>query len=339
MSTFKSSRPAVLELAARYKELALEAERGEGKDGKTEGQIEQARRVLFSEMCEICLWGNATDLSLLTTLTYEDLQKLQGSQARKAAEKNILVNDMDAAFDVLQKAQKEKKDQERRVDIVLDNSGFELFVDLILAGYLLSAGIATKVVLHPKSIPWFVSDVTPPDFPDLLNALKDAQNFYTAPDDTGREHSPLSDKELDEVNFLYNQWSQYHQEGKLVIRPDPFWTGAGSYWRMPHIAPELFEDLKKSELVLLKGDLNYRKLTNDAAWDPTTPFTTAIGPLGPKSGVRVLAFRTCKADVVVGLPAGVDEELRQTPGGGGSEARKWAWTGKWAVVSFCDGKA
>ena len=139
MSTFKSSRPAVLELAARYKELALEAEKGEGKDGKTTEQVEQARRVLFSEMCEICLWGNATDLSLLTTLTYEDLQKLQGSQARKAAEKNILVNDIDAAFDVLQKAQKEKKDQERRVDIVLDNSGFELFVDLILAGYLLSA--------------------------------------------------------------------------------------------------------------------------------------------------------------------------------------------------------
>ncbi|BCR84912.1 damage-control phosphatase ARMT1 family protein [Aspergillus chevalieri] len=339
MSTFKSSRPAVLELAARYKELALEAEKGEGKDGRTIEQIEQARRVLFSEMCEICLWGNATDLSLLTTLTYEDLQKLQGSQARKAAEKNILVNDMDAAFDVLQKAQKEKEDQERRVDIVLDNSGFELFVDLILAGYLLSAGIATKVVLHPKSIPWFVSDVTPRDFPDLLNALKDAQNFYTAPDDSGREHQPLSEKELDEVNFLYNQWSQLHQEGKLVIRPDPFWTGAGSYWRMPHTAPELFEDLKNSELVLLKGDLNYRKLTNDAAWDPTTPFTTAIGPLGPKSGLRVLAFRTCKADVVVGLPAGVDEELRQIPGGGGDKKREWAWTGKWAVVSFCDGKA
>lgn len=264
MSTFKSSRPAVLELAARYRELALEAEKGDST-GKTPEQIDQARRVVFSEMCEICLWGNATDLSLLTTLTYEDLQKLQGSHARKAAEKNIIVNDMDAAFDVLQKAQKEKKDQERRVDIVLDNSGFELFVDLILAGYLLSSGIATKVVLHPKLIPWFVSDVTPPDFNDLLKTLGEAQKFYTAPDESEREHTPLSEKELGEVNFLHEQWSQLHRDGKLVVQPHSFWTGAGSYWRMPQEAPDLFEDLKQSELVLLKGDLNYRKLLSDVS--------------------------------------------------------------------------
>jgi hypothetical protein len=62
--------------------------------------------------------------------------------------------------------------------------------------------------------------------------------------------------------------------------------------------------------------------------------------MGAQSGIRILSFRTCKADVVVGLPAGEDERLRQLPGGGGdSGARKWAWSGKWAVVSFCDGKA
>lgn len=52
----------------------------------------------------------------------------------------------------------------------------------------------------------------------------------------------------------------------------------------------------------------------------------------------MLALRTCKADVVVGLTPGKDEELRQTDGGGGdSGARKWAWNGKWAVVSFSKG--
>ncbi|KAL2854655.1 hypothetical protein BJX68DRAFT_232188 [Aspergillus pseudodeflectus] len=329
MSTFKSSRPAVLELAARYKELALEAEKGHN--------TEESDRLLFAEMCEICLWGNATDLSLLTSLTYEDIQKLQGSQARKAAEKNILVNDMDAAFDVLRAAQKEKK-QERRVDIVLDNAGFELFVDLILAGYLLSAGIATTVVLRPKVIPWFVSDVVPRDFVDLIQALADPQGFYTAPDETGKEYPPLGDKEVEEVKFLFEQWSHFHAEGKLIIRPHPFWTAGGSYWRLPHTAPDLFEDLKEAELVLFKGDLNYRKLVSDAAWDPTTPFTTAIGPLGPHSGLRVLSFRTCKADTVVSLPAGKDEELQKQYPGGGSGGREWAWSGKWAVVSFCDGK-
>lgn len=75
-------------------------------------------------------------------------------------------------------------------------------------------------------------------------------------------------------------------------------------------------------------------------WDPTTPFDTALGPMGTDSGIRTLALRTCKADVIVGLAEGEDERLRATDGGGGgSGARKWAWSGKWAVVQFCDGKA
>lgn len=74
-------------------------------------------------------------------------------------------------------------------------------------------------------------------------------------------------------------------------------------------------------------------------WPPTTPFSTAIGPMGHQSGIRTLALRTCKADVVVGLKEGEDERLRDIEDGGGdSGKRKWAWSGKWAVVQFCDGK-
>lgn len=75
-----------------------------------------------------------------------------------------------------------------------------------------------------------------------------------------------------------------------------------------------------------------------AWWDPTTPFTDCLGPMGPSSGVNVLSLRTCKADVVVGLPAGKDEELRALEGGGGdSGQRRWAWHGKWAVVCLSEG--
>lgn len=77
-----------------------------------------------------------------------------------------------------------------------------------------------------------------------------------------------------------------------------------------------------------------------AMWDPTTPFGEGIGPLGRSSGVRTLALRTCKADTVVGLPKGEDERLRATEdGGGASEARQWAWSGRWAVIQYWDGKS
>ena len=110
MATFRSSRPAVLELAAKYKQLVTQLE--DDKVGtKDPAELEEAERILFLEMCEICLWGNATDLSLLTTLTYDDIQKLQGSQARKESEKNILVNDLPSAYKVLKKAQRSEGKQ------------------------------------------------------------------------------------------------------------------------------------------------------------------------------------------------------------------------------------
>ncbi|KAF2490643.1 DUF89-domain-containing protein [Lophium mytilinum] len=341
LSTFKSSRPAVVELATHYRDIVAKLGTGNNLAGE---ELEAAEKVLFMEMCEICLWGNATDLSLLTNLSYEDIQKLQGSSARKDAQANIVANDLNAAFAILRDAQKKDKNAERRVDIVLDNAGFELYVDLILAGYLLSSGLATTVILHPKSIPWFVSDVLPKDFQDIIQAVQDPQRLYapTADDDDNyrNTYKPLPAKEKEDIEFLFQNWTSHVAEGRLLIRPNRFWTEGGSFWRLPTSDPSLFEDLKESELVIFKGDLNYRKLTGDAAWDPTTPFPTAIGPLGPGSGMRTLALRTCKADVVVGLPEGEDERLRNMEGGGGdSGARKWAWSGKWAVVQLCDGKA
>ncbi|CAK7563632.1 MAG: Hairy/enhancer-of-split with YRPW motif protein 2 [Sporothrix epigloea] len=354
--TFRSSRPAVLELAARYRELMQQMDAHKAGNSAADTAVDSAaEETLFAEMCEICLWGNATDLSLLTNLTYEDIQKLQGSEARRKAEANILVNDLPTAYKILTearaaaaknaKAQTPLSSAERRIDIVLDNAGFELYVDLILAGYLLRAGLATVVVLHPKNIPWFVSDVLPSDFGALLNALASPQRFYETPSEEevlqGKPvPTPLTDAERADLAFLFSEWSQLYANGQVVMRPNIFWTQPGSFGRLPQEAPALFEDLKTSELVIFKGDLNYRKLTGDLDWAATTPFVEAIGPLGPGSGINVLALRTCKADVVVGLPAGKDEELRQADGGGGdSGAREWAWSGKWAVVSCSQGKS
>jgi hypothetical protein len=186
MATFRSSRAAVLELAAQYRGIVTELETGHTlKNAQTEEEMAKAEEAVFSDMCEICLWGNATDLSLLTNLSHDDLQKLQGSEARKASQDKVLANDLSAAFKVLYAAQKSGK-KERRVDFILDNAGFELFVDLILAGYLLSVGLATTVVLHAKTMPWFVSDVVPKDFSDLLNALADPKRFYESPSDGTR---------------------------------------------------------------------------------------------------------------------------------------------------------
>ncbi|KAI2895520.1 hypothetical protein CBS63078_8537 [Aspergillus niger] len=330
-STFQSSKTAIVELAARYKTVLSTAAL---KDSTVEA-------FHFKEMCEICLWGNATDLSLLTSLTYEDIQKLQGAEARKSQEKNVLINDIPVVYDVMNKVRQDKG-AGGRVDIVLDNSGFELYVDLLLAAFMLSTGLASKVLLHPKSLPWFVSDVVPADFTDLLMAVSEPESFFGG-DIKNKEQETgtvLKEHEKGGLDFLCAQWNAFRKSGKLIVQENPFWITANSYWRLPYIAPGLFGELRESDLVIFKGDLNYRKLTGDVKWDPTTSFSEAIGPLGQGSGVRTLALRTCKADVVVGLAEGQDEGLRNAHHSESApKERRWAWTGKWAVASFYDGKS
>jgi hypothetical protein len=267
VSGFRSSLAAVDELASQYRSIVTELASSHSiRSIQNQDGLRKAEEVLFVEMCEICLWGNKTDLSLLPNLNDADIQQLQGSKVRKESEKKIIVNELSTAFHALSDAQSAGK-QERRVDIILDNAGFELFVDLILAGYLLAADLATTVILHPKNMPWFVSDVTPTDFLDLVNALQGPQSFFgsATADQPAKE---LSQDQLANLTFLFENWSALHAEGKLILRPNTFWTEGGSFWRLPATAPELYADLKESELVIFKGDLNYRKLTADVSTLP-----------------------------------------------------------------------
>ncbi|KAK3935282.1 DUF89 domain protein [Diplogelasinospora grovesii] len=307
LSAFVASHAAVEELCERYVSLA-----DAGAFTKTD---EEAQRLIFHEMTEIALWGNATDLSLLSSLSLDQIHSLQGKKAIQEGQARIVSNDMPAAWDYL------RSRRGQRVDIVLDNAGFELFTDLVYALYLLDSGLASAIKLHVKSIPWFVSDVMPHDMDILLSALIDTSVFPGAKSQS--------------VRALTERLSEGYKNGLLSIAENPFWTTGLDFQEMPVVAPELHENLRGSALVIFKGDLNYRKLVRDANWPHTTSFKEAIGPLGgsnDKEGIKILALRTNKADVCVGLDRQTLERVEM-------EAPKKAWVrnGKYAVVSFSDG--
>ncbi|KAG7665203.1 HRT2 [[Candida] subhashii] len=312
--TFKQSESGVLELCKRYESLANQI--------KDLGESDDTLKLLFHEFCDISLWGNATDLSLLAgNVTLEDIKSVQGAEVRKKNEEKILINDLDQAWEWYV-----NKRQGSRVDIVLDNSGFELFADLILVLFLLDSKLSKEVHLHCKEIPWFVSDTMPKDFQDLLNQLKDSE-FYP---NIHQEHPSA-------IELVYQEIKNYYESGKIIIDHDPFWTLHYNYWDIPKF-DQLYSKLLKSDLIIFKGDLNYRKLTGDLQWDKTTPFKTAIQQLDG-SKLPILSLRTCKADVVVGLPAGINEKLIEEYKKMGNEIGEfWSSSGKWAVVSFNNGE-
>ena len=164
-----------------------------------------------------------------------------------------------------------------RVDWVNDNTGRELLSDLALASFLLDHGWARTVVFHLKGHPFFVSDALVADVHETLSALG--------------EHE------------LGRRLVGHLQAGRLVLKDDPFWTTSLMFRQMPF---KLRAELSRADLVILKGDVNYRRLLDDAHWPPTTPLEQ-IADYFPAS---LLVLRTLKGEIIAGLAPGQAEALQ-----------------------------
>lgn len=150
-----------------------------------------------------------------------------------------------------------KPDSSIIVDFVQDNSGYELFTDFILVSFMLKYKLATKVRFHVKAIPWFISDVMPADFHWSIRQLTDDVDEHLA--------------------ALGRSLTSHLAAGSIELCPvEYFWTGPWEFHQMANIRPQLYRSLTESQLVLFKGDLNYRKLLGDFNWPFGTSFKEAL---------------------------------------------------------------
>lgn len=193
-----------------------------------------------------------------------------------------------------------------RVDIVLDNAGFEVITDLCLGEFLLSANLATCVNFHGKAFPWFVSDVTQVDFDHCVQYFTSCNSMA--------------------MDFFVKRWRARLEDGSWKFVAHDFWTTPFPYCEMEKRYPDLYADLSKSSLLIFKGDLNYRKLVSDRSWATTTPFRESLQGFSP---APLCSLRALKADVVTGLKEGQAEEVQ-------GKDKDWMVNGSWAVISFCD---
>ena len=113
----------------------------------------------------ISLWGNRMDLSLWPAGSQGNVAD-SFSQVLGQGEINLLADDFGSLFDLTLEA---KAAGGKRFDIIVDNAGFELITDLLMADYLVSSGIASEVVFQLKSHPTFVSDARASDLVDHVS--------------------------------------------------------------------------------------------------------------------------------------------------------------------------
>ena len=234
------------------------------------------------------LWGNRADLSLWPA----------GSGADRTTAPNdahILADDRrrTAAW-IVDAAPLD------RIDVVLDNAGFELVSDLTLVALLLETNAAATVQLHVKAHPTFVSDAVVLDVNETIRALATADAAAT--------------------RTLGTRLRAQQADGRLALTAPFFWTSPHPAWMMPD---DLARSLEASDLVITKGDANYRRLLGDRPWPPTTPFDAIVGSLP----TRVLALRTLKSEVVAGLDAATVDRLE-------TDDPEWRINGEWGVVQF-----
>ena len=109
--------------------------------------------------CDLSLSGGA-----------ESSQSGNPLQLLDTFEEDLLVNDTQFLWDLL------SKNNAGIVDIVLDNSGYEVFTDFCLAAFLIAHKLASKIRFYVKRYPWYVSDVTTNDFYWTIDTMKNSND-------------------------------------------------------------------------------------------------------------------------------------------------------------------
>ncbi len=245
----------------------------------------------LEQILTLNVWSNQADLSMWSASDVRPHH--QGSADQQS---HLLVDQAVPVFDYLTAL----KNKPSRVDFILDNYGPELVHDLGLADYLLNTKMVSNIRLHAKPHPHYVSDAM---IKDIHATIKH-----------------LAESEENSVQSMARRIKEQNDQGSLEIKEDFFWTSPLSFWEMPkHIHQELAE----SDLVISKGDANYRRLAGDLKWPPTTPFADVVRYFP----APLLALRVLKAELALGLTSEQVFNLeKQDP--------KWKVNGNWAVIQF-----
>jgi hypothetical protein len=175
-------------------------------------------------------------------------------------ESTLLINQIDALESAVNTTE--------NIHIILDNAGRELFHDLLLALKISFSG--KKVFLYFKKLPGFVSDAIEDDLSQLLAFLEKRSLSF----DIEILKSKIINHEIQTVYSLF--------------------------FNSPESYADIDNNLVKAEgsnLIILKGDLNYRKYFDDRKWkNSINPLT-----LKKKSKIPTYALRVVKSDLLVGL--------------------------------------
>ena len=251
--------------------------------GKHMQQPAVFNEAYFIDLLYASLWANSADLSQLET---------NDALINPSLRKNLVIDDSSRLYTLLSSA------STKEIDFIADNAGLELVSDFFLIDYLLTTGQVSRINLHLKEYPTFVSDATIPDIWGHLEILRSFQ--------------------ADPVGRFTNRLESYLQSGQLTLCSHPFWNSPCHFTELPAVIKDGFDN---HSIVIFKGDANYRRLFEDRQW----PFTTPLDKLLHYLGRPCFSIRTLKSEIVVGLTEDQVNALYH-------EDKDWLTSGRFGLI-------
>ncbi|KAG7380849.1 hypothetical protein PHYPSEUDO_006742 [Phytophthora pseudosyringae] len=290
---FRPSKVAELAEDTAWRLLQTAVGLSAQEEANSQGPHDRLKRFM-----KLCVWGNMAD-----GCNKDVKDAVSGADASLDFDDELLLVDhSDKVLTYLEQKALETGDATKlAVEFINDNSGTEMLLDLAMADHLLAHNWCGTVTMNVKAEPMFVSDATVPDVQEHIAEMQ-------------------RQTRTSEVQALGKRLADYAHDEQLVIRTDITWNRYVFFNELP---VELQTRLaREATLVIIKGDLNYRRLLCDRQWAAATPIEDVV----PYFPAALVAFRTMKSNLVVGIPPEVvarwEKEDPQWPfnGSGGKRA-------------------
>ena len=252
--------------------------------------IEAYNTNQFETILNQSVFANSTDLSQTSA-------RVKNTEAyNRDGVFDYVVNDRDDVQNYFENRLNDSK----TIHIIVDNSGLELISDLILGACLINKGRAGKVVYHHNVLPIFVSDAVAADFEAAIESIKKIDTK------------------------VGNKIEKMRKSGKMEFAPNAFWNMPFPFKEMPE---RLLCELNKENvgMVIIKGDLNYRRLVEDKKWRITKSIKSRVNYLERP----ILILRSLKSDTLLGIDGATVKryDLAQP---------NWKITGDYGMIQFIE---
>ena len=242
------------------------------------------------------IWGNQADLSMWPAGETDQPAAPVNDEEQDQGLNPLLCDEAGEAAAYLLGAGAEAG----QIDFILDNSGIELAYDLALTDFLLGSSLAARVIFHVKPYPTYVSDATAADVRATI------LHFENADDQAVRQ--------------MGQRLRGHLGAGALRLATHYYWVSPLIGWQMP---TDLRNQLGISQLLISKGDANYRRWLGDRHWPYTAPLKEILNYLP----APWLALRILKANMTAGMPQGIPEAAA-------AQDPDWLYSGGWGLIQF-----